>query len=464
MIGLGPLAKCLLLLLLSAAPTTRTARADDPRVTAVVRAYRDARPAVVNISAEKVMRTRLGLGGFEDLFSEIFRTPLSRQVPVESLGSGFVLHPSGYIVTNAHVVRQAQRIAVTTAEGKKHAARVISADPAHDLAVLKIDPPEGEPMPHLPLGRSDDLMVGETVIAIGNPLGYANTLTTGVISAVNRTLHFRGGVKYAGIIQIDAPINPGSSGGALLNINGDLIGINTAIRADAQNIGFAIPVDTLAAELPALLDFERINRVVFGARLVQRHTPRGDEVVVEHVSPGTPAAGRLRVGDRVVALNGRPVRQITDFTCPMLAVKPGEAVRLTCARGRREVAVTVAVKAKPRPDGERLARRLFGMSLRPVTPDLRSDHRLAVDRGLMVVGLEEGGPADRLGLRLKDVIFQVGRYYVADLDDLGTILEDLGWGESVMLGILRGSQAIWTPIRARRPPPATTRPAPRGAR
>ena len=227
---------------------------ENPRVTPVVLAYRRARSAVINISAEKIVRTGVGLFG-RDPFEGIFPSPFARRVPVKSLGSGFLISPDGHIVTNAHVVRKAQKITVMLAGGSRHAARVISTDAELDLAVLKIDPPEAKALKCLALGRSDDLIVGETVIAIGNPLGFANTVTTGVISAVGRTLEFRGGVKYTGLIQTDAPINHGNSGGPLLNIKGELIGINTAIRADAANIGFAIPVDTLAAELGRLLDF-----------------------------------------------------------------------------------------------------------------------------------------------------------------------------------------------------------------
>ena len=456
-------------LLLSAAAgnaqdaTTRPADApkpDNPRVTPVVLAYRKARPAVVNISADRVVTARYGFGGFRgDPFGEVFPFPdvFSRPVPVKSIGSGFIIHPRGYAVTNAHVVSRAQRISVTTPDGEEYAARVISADPENDLAVLKVKLPEGETLPHLPLGGSDDLMVGETVIAIGNPMGYANTLTKGVISGIDRTLAFRGGVRFTGIIQTDAPINPGNSGGPLLNIRGELIGVTTAIRGDAQNIGFAIPVDALARELSALLDFERINRVVFGASVIQRHLNDGDAVFVEKVRPGSPADGKLRPGDRILALNGLAVRQIPEFTCAMLEVEPGRDVRLTCVRGGKRVRVTVPVLARPKPDGKALARALFGLTMRPITRQLARDLRLPVDKGLLVVGVDVGSPAHKLGLALKDVLFQVDRYYLTDLDDLGAALEEVRPGDVLRLGIVRGNEAIWAPLRTRKPP--ATRPA-----
>ncbi len=427
----------------------------NPRVTPVVLAYRAARPAVVNISTQRVVTTRWGLGG-ADPFEEIFPSPLRRRRTVQSLGSGVIIHPDGYVVTNAHVVRRASRITVRldAADGGEAAAlpaKVISADPAHDLAVVKVDPPEGEPLPHLPLGRSDDLMIGEPVIAIGNPMGYASSLSTGVISQVNRTLEFGRDVVYEGLIQTNAPLNPGNSGGPLLNIKGDLIGINTAIRADAQNIGFAIPVDALGEELPMLLDFESLNRVIFGARVLQRNTDEGPELRVALVREGTPAAGRLKVGDRLVALNGKPLRQIPDFTCAMLAVKAGAKVALQCRRDGAPVDVTVKIAAKPKPDGRKLAESLLGLTLRPITGKLARNLRLPTDRGLLVVGVERDSPADRIGVKLKDILFQVGRRYVDDLDDLGMILEDVDGREVLRIGIVRGHVAAWVRIPARQP-------------
>ena len=444
---------CACLLVAAAGARAAAPAARQKRTTPVVQAYRKARPAVVNISTKKVVSVRLGLFG-DRMFDEIFPSPLVRRVPVQSLGSGIVIHPSGYIVTNAHVVRRAQEITVTGPDRKQFAARVISADSAYDLAVLKVETPAR--LPHLALGRSDDLMVGETVIAIGNSLGLANTVTTGVISATDRTLEFPGDVTYRGLIQTDAPINPGNSGGPLLNICGELIGINTAIRPDAQNIGFAIPVDLLASELGKLLDFERINRVVFGAQVVQARgagAEAKDELKVTAVRPGTPAAGKLRVGDLILVLNGLPMRQIPDYTCTMLAVKAGEKVRLVVRRKGEPVTVVVPVRPKPRPDGKALASRLFGVTLRQVTPQLAKDLALPVRSGLLVVGLDAEGPAQRIGLRLKDVLFQVGRFYVKDLDGLGIILEEVRPGQAVKIGIVRGNVRAWASIRARTPPP-----------
>ena len=416
---------------------------DNPRVTPVVRAYRKAGPAVVNIATTKPAPRRRLFG--DDLLDRFFRAPSQRGRSVQSLGSGFLISPHGYVVTNAHVVRQAQSVTVVLPDGGTREAETISADPEHDLAVVKIgDPPEGG-FAYLPLGRSDDLMVGETVIAVGNPLGLANTLTTGVISAVGREVSFGRGRRAGGLIQTDAPINPGNSGGPLLNITGELIGINTAIRADAENIGFAIPIGRLEEEMAHLLDFERINRVVFGARA----RPGPDGVEIAEVLEGTPAAGRLRPGDRVLAVNGEPVRQITDYTCAMLQCDAPGAVRFRVVRGEAELDVPVTLAAQSKPDGDALAWRLLGVRLLELTPERARDLNVPTDRGLMVVALDEAGPAARVGLHVRDVVFQIDRYYVGDIDAVGTVLRDVEPGRQVVVGILRRDARGWGRLTTR---------------
>ena len=431
------------------------------RITPVVLAYRRAKPSVVNISSEKVVTA--GIGPFGGAFEDIFPSPLRREVAVQSLGSGFIVHPAGYVVTNAHVVSRATKITVTLADNSKYPARVISADPDHDLAVLKIEPPKGASLPHLPFGRSDDLMVGETVLAVGNPMGLSNTVSAGIVSALDRELEFAQGVKYTGLIQTDAPINPGSSGGPLLNVRGELIGINTAIRADAQNIGFAIPIDKLMELFPMLLNFERINRADFGATIQQRHGPGGDELRVSAVRPASPADGKLKVGDFLRALNGKALAQVPDFTCEMLAIGAPAKAYLECQRDGKTVNVTVDLLAKPKPDGNLLARRLFGMTLKEVTPESARELRLPLEHGLMVVGIDGASPAELIGLRLKDVIFQIGTAYVVDLESLGVIFEEVSAGQAVRIGVARGNVATWVNIRAQSLPAGTSEPAPKPA-
>jgi serine protease Do len=376
-----------------------------------------------------------------------------------TLGSGVIVSPGGYVLTNAHVIARAQSITVTLADGKPVEARAVAADPRRDLAVIRFDPPEDADVPYLPLSRSDDLMIGEPVIAVGNPLGYESSLTTGVISATDRTLEFGDDVAFHGLIQTDAPINQGNSGGPLLNIKGELIGINTAIRADAQNIGFAIPTGLIQETLPELLDFQRLNRVLFGATVRQRPAAAGGEVYVLRVDADTPAAAVLRAGDRLLELNAAPIRQVGDFLFPMLQAKGGDTIALTIARsGESEQTVSIRLLDKPKPDGDALARAMLGLTLQEIDANAARRLGLRPGQGLLVASVEVDAPADALGLRPGDVVFQVADKHLGDLESLGYVLEDLQDDRAVRIGVLRGNTAVTTSIPLRHPDDTPTIP------
>ena len=247
------------------------------RRTPVVEVFETNRDAVVNINTTQTVRQRFGMfpDRFMDdpLFRRFFRgRTFERDVKRRSLGSGFIVHAAGYIVTNAHVVDRADEVDVILADGSELEAEVLASDAEQDLAIIKIAPAEGRELPTVELGTSSDLLVGEPVVAIGNPLGYQHTVTSGIISALDRTLPLTEQWQIAGLIQADAPINPGNSGGPLLNAYGQVIGITTAIRGDAQNIGFAIPVATLRRMIPELLSPLAINRVDLGGQVVEEVT------------------------------------------------------------------------------------------------------------------------------------------------------------------------------------------------
>ena len=425
---------CLLLGVLSVSgvqPASAEQRADrDRRRSPVVEVFERSRDAVVNISTTRIIRMRsLEIGSpFDDIFNFDFLRPRDRKV--HSIGSGVVIHPSGYVVTNAHVVSQAADVQITFADGHAAPARIIAADTGHDLAVLKVD--ATRPLPCLSLGRSDDIMVGETVIAIGNPLGYQHTVTTGIVSALDRELNFGNNVVYRGLIQTDAPINPGNSGGPLLNVNAELIGINTAIRGDAQNIGFAIPVDRLWELLPGMLDIERRQRVRFGLRV------EGASAEVTAVRPDSPAAAAgLRPGDRVARFDGQPIRDSIDYYVRLLEKTPGQKVRLAVQREGKLVEATVPLQEIPIPDGAALAQRLLGIRLGPVPERIRRLFDLPPDIGLLVEELERGGPADQAGIRPGDLILRLERGTVATFEDLGLVLEGTQPGQRVLVEGLR---------------------------
>ena len=404
-----------LALIATAAAQDRPAR--QSRRSPVVAVFEQCRDAVVNISTTRIVRVRSLRYG--SLFDEIFDfgRPTIREQPVHGIGSGFVVHESGYIVTNGHVVSRAHDVKVIFADKRELEAEIVAVDPEHDLAVLKVN--TRRPLPHLKLGRSDDIMVGETVIAVGNPLGLQHTVTTGIVSALDRTLQFGEDTDYRGLIQTDTAINPGNSGGPLLNINAELIGITTAIRGDAQNVGFAIPVDRLWELVPVMLDIERRERVRFG---LQVGGAGSDVVAVRSDSPAAKAG--LRRGDRVIEFNGKPLRDAIDYYVQLLSQKPGDEIRLTIRRGGEQLNKTIALQAIPPPDGRKLAEQLLGLELAEIPPRVRRELELPDYAGVFVDEVARGGPADRADIRPGDLILQLNRTTVATLSDAGLALED----------------------------------------
>ncbi len=426
-------------------------QASDParRVTPVVEAYRKASPAVVNISAERVVRRGSQMFGpdEEDPFQEFMPDLFGRPQSAVSLGSGFIIHPDGYIVTNAHVVGRGEKITVSLADKSTYAASVVAANTDHDLAVLHLENVKGRKFEAVAIGRSDDVMIGETVLAIGNPLGYQNTCTTGVVSAIDRKL-VAGGTEYKGVIQVDAPINPGNSGGPLLNILGEVIGINTAIRSDAQGIGFAMPIDALMADFPRLLDYERLNRVVVGLSVQQQHNGEREELIILAVTVESPAAAAgLQKDDRILAVDETPLRQISDFQIAMLGIKPGKVVHVKVKRGKDEIVASVTIRERPKADGPALALKLLGLELEPLTPDLSKRLGLPIAEGMVVTGLAKGGLGERVGLHRGDILFQLGKWYMKNWDGIISVLEDAQPGEILRIGVLRGNVRAWATIQ-----------------
>ncbi len=408
------------------------------RRTPVVEVFEANRDAVVNISCTETVAIR---DPFGRLFDGLFHTPLrprTREYQRTSVGSGFVIHPDGYIVTNAHVVSRTVERRVTFANGREFDARIVASDRERDLAVLKID--DDRPLPTLPFGRSNDLMVGETVIAIGNALGYQHSVTAGVVSATDRNLEFANEITLRDLIQTDASINPGNSGGPLLNVLGELIGINTAIRGDAENIGFAIPVDQLRAILPDLLDVERRYRIISGIKLSSLGGPKVVEVV-----PDSPAArAGIREGDVLAAIERRPVAESVDFDIALIGRKAGDRLRLTMQRDGRAYEATLRLAGRPAPDAKKLALQRLGVELRPLPESLARELGAPGAAGLLIVDVERGGPADLAGFEQRDVIIALGRHDATTPEAIGRLLEVADPGDMVSMTVLRvGRRGIY---------------------
>ena len=412
------------------------------RRTPIVEAYEKVRHAVVNISSSRVVNTDwFGLGAFGDIWQ--LPGPFHQQRKLTSLGSGFLIHRDGYVVTNYHVIAQATDILVSTADNKEFSASVVRADAGHDLAVIKLN--TRERLDEITLGTAKDLMVGETVIAVGNPLGLHHSLTAGVASATNRTIEFGAGFAYRNLIQTSAPINPGSSGGPLLNINGEVVGINTAIRADAQNIGFAVSIDNLTSQLAKLLRPKGTEQITPGFEVgLRRKTPdAGFDIVVSSVPAGSTAAkAGVEVGDVVKKIGGREVSGLADYYLAWQGVSPGRVLEITVSKSGKaemsEIILTALVKRGP--DLKQLAWAKLGMQL----DTSKEPERGKI--GYQVVAMQDRGPAHQGGVRPGDVVFSVGPRLLEDRETLAEALEEISAGEKVALGYVH-QELLGTAIR-----------------
>ncbi len=417
---------CVTLVLLSGFALADDASDRQKRRTPIVEAYEKARDSVVNI---------IGVGNVEvqrwgmNPFGEVFPMPATRNE--RSIGSGIIIHEDGYIVTNAHVVASGAQLGATLLDGTELEARVIGRDNDRDLAVIKIDPPS--PLKSIKMGHSDDIMIGEQAIAVGNPVGLHNSVTVGIVSALHRELEVGGRIVYPDVIQTDASINPGNSGGALLNILGELIGINTAIRSDAQNIGFAIPVDQLREILPSVLDSEKLNKVVSGLRIYSTDPP-----TISEVRENSPAAtAGLHVGDVISTVNAKRVDRAVDFLVTMLDRKAGETAQLGIVRGGKTEEVRLALVAAPKPDGRKLAKEHLGLTVDDAREDVARRFLLRKAGGVIVMGVEPRSPADRAGVKPGDMLVLLGPYSLTDCDMLGQLLIQVAPGDGLQARLRR---------------------------
>ena len=440
-------AACICLSAHGSVPVTPSGEAgDDLRHSAVVRAVEKAGPAVVNIGAERIIVVR------RDPFWELFgdQAPYERYGKVYSLGSGVIIDPDGYIVTNEHVIRSASGIHVSLPNDETpYEARLIASHSEHDIALIKIDPKQ--PLPYVEFGDSDDLLIGETAIAIGNSYGLENTVTTGVVSATRRSITARGQVIFKDFIQTDAAINPGNSGGALVDVYGRLIGINTAMQYGAENIGFAIPVNKVKQSLEILLDPRQLKQTWVGIVLDPNIR---DHCTVASVDPDSPAekAG-IKPGDILTSIDGSPVRGAYDYGLDIVKKSVGDEIRFGVERDGQEQVLKLKLTAVPKPSGKDLALKHFGLDVRDFTPDDAAERQLSLEGGVLITGVEKDSPADRKHLKEGDIIVRVGarfgNFSIPSVEHLGMLLDQIKPGDEALFWVIHEDYLVGNYLTAR---------------
>jgi serine protease Do len=364
------------------------------------------------------------------------------------MGTGIVLDPRGYIVTNHHVVDDVQVLRVRLADGSTYPAKVFARDAETDLALLKIEP--RTPLTTMPLGTAGDLMIGEPVIAVGNAFGYEHTVTTGIVSATKRDVTLNKDIAYKSLIQTDASINPGNSGGPLVNAYGELIGVNVAIRAGAQGIGFAIPVDQMIRVTADLIGGRKrsgaLHTLTLKDQVEPGTSPAVRRLVVEQTEPVTQASGgNLARGDVIVKVGDQPVNNSLDFERALLGRKPGEQVALAVIRDGAERTAELALRGtdKPAPGGDVIWRRL-GLKLAAAPPGAVHRVNPELSGGLLITDVSPDSPAGRNRIQRGDVLIGLHKWETLSPDNVLYVLNhpEAASFAPLKFFIIRGGQVL----------------------
>ena len=409
----------------------------------------------VNISSTKIVKTMRRLSPFQrkefrdffgdDFFRRFFGGEPEEKLKQRNLGSGVVISKDGYILTNNHVVADAEEILVTFSEKEKHEAKIIGRDPKTDLALIKIK--VDKTIPYARLGDSDKLKVGDWVVAIGNPFGLGSTVTAGIVSAKGRVI---GAGPYDNFIQTDASINPGNSGGPLFNLDGEVVGINTAIFTQSGGnigIGFAIPINTAKSVMSQLKEQGRVVRGWLGVT-IQGITPEIKEkfglkstegALIGEVAKDSPAEkGGLERGDVIISFDGKKVKEMKDLP-PMVAethvgskaeiivIRKGMEKRLKVKIGElKEEAIMAATTTPEIEEG-------FGLSVQELTPELAESLSLKGEKGVVVSGVRKGSPASEAGLQRGDLIQEIEREPVENMDDYKRVMQESASKKQILM-------------------------------
>jgi serine protease Do len=446
-----------------------SAQADEPfGPQTFIKVAEKEKPSVVNISTTQIIkRTRPpGIGPqhpfsendpFWDFFEKFFGDMPQEDIKKRSLGSGFIIDKEGLILTNNHVIQGASEIKVKLHDEREFDAKVIGTDPKTDLALIKINAKDN--LPVTVLGDSDKLQVGEWVMAIGNPFGLTETVTVGVVSAKGRVI---GAGPYDDFIQTDASINPGNSGGPLLNIKGEVVGINAAIYAGGQGIGFAIPIN-IAKEV--LHDLKTKGKVVRGwlGVMIQKITPElaksfdlkeSEGALVSDVVPKGPADdAKIKRGDVIIEFDGKKIESMEMLPRLVAATKPKSKVTVVVLRNGKKKKLSVVVgemkeqvaKASEEPSED--IEKTLGMSVQQITPDIKRYFNLQDETGVVISNVLRNGMAAEAGLAVGDIIKEINRKPVRNLDDYRKMMKGVKKNDTILLLIKRGETTLFVPVK-----------------
>jgi serine protease Do len=426
--------------------------------------FKEVSPAVVNISTTQVVQFTRPRGrtpfGQQDPFDEFFHNffgRMPREQKRRSLGSGFIVSPDGFILTNNHVVEKADEVTVTLLDKGEFKAKVVGTDPKIDIALIKID--AKRKLNYVALGDSDKLDVGEWVVAIGNPFGLGHTVTAGIVGAKGRII---GSGPYDDFIQTDASINPGNSGGPLFNLKGEVVGINTAIVQGGQGIGFATPIQLAKSVLEQLKEKGKVTRGWLGV-YIQRLTPEAAEnlglpgrqgALVSDVTSGGPAekAG-IRSGDVIVAFNGKEIRDEHELPQTVASTKPGKTVNVRLLREGKEMTIPVTIaemEGEPgKPAGTQDLSKTLGLSVQDITPEIAQRFGIENTKGVIVTDVADGSQADEAGFNEGDIIRQINRRPVSGTAEFTKMAAALKADKTTLFLVERGDARILLTVKNR---------------
>jgi len=432
---------------------------DDSRHNAIVAAAEKVGAAVVSLSVIQVVQTQNTSPYGSDFWDFFFLPPPSRERQVLSLGSGVIINPEGYVLTNDHVIEGAKEIRVTLTNGDEYPGRLVGSDPVTDLAVVKIQA-DSTSFRNAVLGNSDDIIIGEWAIAIGNPFGYLlddpqPTVTVGVISATKRDIKPERGQKavYRKMIQTDAAINPGNSGGPLVNALGEVIGINTFIFTSSrgsEGIGFAVPINRAKIVIEDILKYGEVVKAWVGLN-VQQITPEvarsldlrlNKGLIVSSVSDGSPASrSGLRAGDVLLSVGKLKMESVGDWEEVVNYSRAGRPLPIKLSRGTDEISLMVVPEEVP----IRLAPKKkdkFGLEVAEITSAVAGYMDLRSRKGVVVFGAEDNSQASGWGLQEGDIIRRIGKFEVTGLNDYIKTMSQIGRGYRVVLTVEREGQVF----------------------